>query len=99
MARDIRIIPVPLTIARYSTACGRVDRGRCLACEMALELHQPAVDLPDRVIGVCEGCGRWYLVELIPGLHEVVMVLLPEPGRLADGAAPPPPLKRGMRGS
>jgi hypothetical protein len=36
----------------------------CSHCSLPLSLSQPDVDLPGRLLGICERCKRWYLVEL-----------------------------------
>jgi hypothetical protein len=46
---------------------------RCTKCQSPLGLHQPDSELPDRLIGTCEGCDAWYLMDVAKG----VMVLLP----------------------
>jgi hypothetical protein len=38
----------------------------CPACSKALSLSQPDVNTPDRLLGICEGCKRWYVIELPP---------------------------------
>lgn len=49
----------------------------CLHCSSALTLHQPDPQSPDRLLGVCEGCHRWFLVDLVPGRPDGVLVGLP----------------------
>jgi hypothetical protein len=78
MFREARTVAVPLTMRRFSRLPEDLDDGGCLACEGALDLHQPDVGSPDRVVGVCIGCGRWYLLDSIPGSDEAVMVMLPD---------------------
>ena len=36
------------------------------------------VDFFDRMIGLCETCGNWYLFDSIPGTDDAVMVRLPD---------------------
>ncbi len=36
---------------------------RCLSCKEDLALHQPDVERPDRLLGTCHECGRWYLID------------------------------------
>jgi hypothetical protein len=50
----------------------------CLRCGKALELLQPEKRCSDRLVGVCDSCGYWYVLDLSPGADEVVMVLLPD---------------------
>jgi hypothetical protein len=46
----------------------------CTRCYSALERHQLDVELPSRIVGSCESCKAWYLIDLEEGL----MVLLPD---------------------
>jgi uncharacterized protein YbaR (Trm112 family) len=46
---------------------------RCPKCQSPLDLHQPDSELPERLIGTCEDCIAWYLMDIAKG----VMVLLP----------------------
>jgi hypothetical protein len=78
MPRDIRAIAAALTMVRFSTLPENHDEGRCFVCDGPLDLHQPDIRSPERVIGVCELCGNWYLIVLIPGTDEAVMVALPD---------------------
>ena len=78
MSRAIRTVAVTLTMVRFSTLPQNYDEGRCLACDGSLDLHQPDVRDPERVVGVCEVCGNWYLIDLIPDTDDAVMVALPD---------------------
>jgi hypothetical protein len=46
----------------------------CTKCYSALERHQLDIELPARMLGTCESCKAWYLIDLDRGL----MVLLPD---------------------
>jgi len=35
----------------------------CPHCGTTLELHQPDIERPARLIAVCLDCGRWYIVQ------------------------------------
>ncbi len=35
----------------------------CPHCDEDLEVHQPDVDLPDRLLAVCRCCKAWFLAE------------------------------------
>jgi hypothetical protein len=37
---------------------------RCPRCRQSLELHQPDVELPDRLLGTCFHCRTWALLEV-----------------------------------
>ncbi len=38
---------------------------RCPRCREELELHQPDAANPDRLLGTCGACGRWYVVDAL----------------------------------
>jgi hypothetical protein len=78
MSHSIRTVDGSLTMVRYSTTPENYDEGRCLACDGSLDLHQPDVQFPDRILGVCERCGNWYLINLLSGTDEALMVAIPD---------------------
>src|SRR5690242_3353116 len=78
MTRDARTTAFPLTIHPFSRLPEDLDDGGCLACGASLELHQPDIDSPDRMVGICTKCGCWYLLDTIAGTDEAVMVGLPD---------------------
>jgi hypothetical protein len=47
----------------------------CPDCSWQLALSQPDVDSPERLLGICEQCKHWFLIELPPDQPE------PRPGR------------------
>jgi NAD-dependent SIR2 family protein deacetylase len=84
-------IAVSLTGARS----GRRSHGaplhpRCLRCHTLLELHQPVIDDPSRLIGTCPNCqgsdGAWHVIDMPGPGHDddTLIVLLPPPGLLAS---------------
>jgi hypothetical protein len=50
----------------------------CQDCAWSLTLHQPDSARPERLLGVCERCERWYLVDLMPGRADGFLVGLPD---------------------
>ena len=46
---------------------------RCPVCRRPLTLHQPDPNWPDRLVGTCEGCRTWLLIDAAAG----VMARLP----------------------
>ncbi len=51
---------------------------QCLNCLSDLILHQPDINTPERLLGVCESCKHWYLIDLVGEVNEGVMVWLPD---------------------
>jgi hypothetical protein len=49
----------------------------CLGCGEHLGLVQPVSEEPERLVGTCDNCGRWYLLDWHCGSVEGVMLLLP----------------------
>jgi hypothetical protein len=47
---------------------------RCLKCRTTLAVHQPDPDAPGRLLGTCESCGSWHLIDLA----ESALILLPD---------------------
>jgi hypothetical protein len=78
MRPDTRPVAVQLMMRRFSGLLEDLGDGGCLACDGSLDLHQPDADSPDRMVGVCMKCARWYLLDSIPGTEEVLLVLLPD---------------------
>ena len=64
----------------------------CTLCREPLALNQPDTDSPEHLVGVCEGCRRWHLIQLEPDGDGAILVVLPEWGWFqAAGADPPRP--------
>jgi hypothetical protein len=55
----------------------------CPGCHGHVAIHQPEVRLPDRLLGTCESCRAWFLIDAAAGL----MVLLPDLASPADAPA------------
>ena len=57
-------ISVPLRVFRHEN----LREPRCPNCDGLLVLHMPDMELPDRLIGVCEHCHAWFLLNSLQGL-------------------------------
>ena len=57
---------------------------RCPDCEGALDLHQPDPRNPDRILGVCERCSGWLLMDLRPDQTGWIGVPLPDAAFFRD---------------
>ena len=74
VSSEPRKIAVPLTVVPLSTR-GRVPaEAPCLGCGSAPQLHQPDGNAPERLLGTCDACGAWHLIEC----DGSVVVLLPD---------------------
>ncbi len=50
----------------------------CPFCRSELDLYQPQIHVPERMLGVCSSCGSWQLVSLPEtGETEALLVDLP----------------------
>jgi hypothetical protein len=78
-----RMIAVPLKVAPLSSRARSRAGAACLGCGSALQLHQPDGDAPQRLLGTCDCCGGWHLIDC----DESVVVLLPEATALCDPQA------------
>jgi hypothetical protein len=50
----------------------------CLHCASPLAIHQPDVETPERLLGTCESCKHWFLIDLVREWSEGVIVWLPD---------------------
>ena len=71
-------VAVDLVMVRFSTDPAGLSRLCCLSCGEPLDLHQPDSGFPERVLGTCDACRSWFLMDLVPDRDEAVMVLLPD---------------------
>jgi len=70
---------VELIMVRLPSTSGGLSGLSCPHCDHPLELHQPDAAVPDRILGTCDGCKGWYLLDLLPTGTGAVMARLPEP--------------------
>jgi hypothetical protein len=57
-----------------------LSRIACPSCGKRLNLHQPDVHLPDRMLGTCSKCQQWYVIHHQRGF----MALIPGPDDLSS---------------
>ena len=50
----------------------------CSDCRGTLDRHQPDEESPCRLLGICQGCGRWYLILVKPDMVSALIVGVPE---------------------
>lgn len=91
MVRGTCTLAIPLTMLQCSQAPEEFGGGCCLVCDLSLDLHQPDSGIPDRLIGICEACGRWYLIDKATDAADTVLVLLPEGESFRDALSGNPP--------
>ena len=73
VAAQLDVIPF-----EFEVPPGDLDWVRCNRCDTHLSLHQPDLQSPSRLLGICDGCRRWYLVLMEPGLKSAIMVVVQE---------------------
>ena len=66
-----------LDILPFAAPPGVLSWVACAGCSEPLSLHQPDTKSPVRLLGVCEACTRWFLIEMMPEQGEAMMILLP----------------------
>ena len=69
-----RTVLIPLAVTRLSTALEVPVDVPCLVCGEPLSIHQPDPDAPERLLGTCDACDSWHLIDASTG----VMALLPD---------------------
>jgi hypothetical protein len=77
MSEPARFLPVTLRVAPVLPCPDDATWVCCLNCGAPLEIHQPDAEAPQRFIGTCDGCGRWYLLDWVPRSAEGLVLLLP----------------------
>ena len=74
------MISVQLAVVPLSTQTQAPVGATCLGCGSSLELHQPDGNAPQRLLGTCDDCGRWHLIDC----DASALVLLPDVDELRD---------------
>lgn len=74
--------PVPFKIDESNPDC--LAEVGCPQCDAYLAIHEPDRELPDRLLGICGGCGSWFMIDSRAGL----MLRLPDPPDLRNHRAP-----------
>jgi hypothetical protein len=77
MSESDRFLPVTMPVASVHPCPEDATWICCLNCDAPLELHQPTAEEPQRFVGTCDACGRWYLLDWVPRTTEGLMVVLP----------------------
>jgi hypothetical protein len=77
MSASVRALSVTLPITPVLPCAEDATWVCCLNCGAPLELHQPDAGEPQRFVGTCDQCGRWYLLDWIPNTAEGLMLVLP----------------------
>ena len=55
---------------------------RCPTCHEVMEIHQPDMGNPGRLLGTCPECGAWAVWDEVAGPSAGYLLLIPEPARL-----------------
>ena len=76
--RPVRKVTANLEILRFPTPFASSVGANCLNCSWPLSLSQPDLNSPERLLGVCEQCKHWFLIDLIPEQSEGIIARLPE---------------------
>jgi len=74
----VKKVSAELDVLRFPSAVQHRIGAHCLKCSLPLSLFQPDLSAPERLLGVCERCKHWFLVDLIPDLTEGVLSRLPD---------------------
>ena len=73
-------IRLALEVIRLRPGSDDLSEIDCPDCHGPIVIHQPDEGLPDRLIGICDTCTGWFLIESSAGL----MVRLPDEECLRD---------------
>src|SRR5437879_1581340 len=86
-ATSMQTISVPMQSMILRLDDGGPKHFRCLRCNSELDLCQPDVDAPDRLLGTCHTCWRSHLCLHVINLIDdsaAVVLLLPSVDALRD---------------
>ena len=73
----------PLAVSRIWTDSEVPTETPCHTCGASLLIHQPDINAPERLLGTCDSCGSWHLIDC----DRAVMVLLPDAVGLRNAEA------------
>ena len=77
-----RAVLVKMTVSLLSHSVVADGTYCCLKCGGELELHQPDIELPDRLLATCgercQECGSWHLMDYRDGPQRVVAGVIAE---------------------
>ena len=74
-------ISLALDVFDMRPARDGTSASRCPCCGRHSPRHQPDPDWPDRLVGTCEGCRSWFIIDTVTGL----MLRLPGEHELRGG--------------
>jgi hypothetical protein len=79
MKRELTVkkVAAELHVLRFPAAAHPV-KAHCLNCDVPLCLSQPDLGTPERLLGVCEQCGQWFLIDLTADLSQALLWRLPD---------------------
>ena len=69
---------VSVLLGRFDTASISDARVQCPDCKEALDMHQPDERSPERLLGTCQGCSAWFLIDMMPEEATWMVVTLPD---------------------
>jgi hypothetical protein len=61
---------------------GGPESASCPDCHEALELHQPDATDPDRLLGTCAECSKWFILVATPTGDRALVLRLPTSAEL-----------------
>ena len=86
------IIPMTLSSRTESRATtDDPDQLGCQTCGSDLEWHQPDIDDPSRLLGICSECRGWLIMDLPRGSRPIVLRLIPRRRGKQDRGHDPAP--------
>jgi hypothetical protein len=71
-------VSAELHVLRFPSAVGHPIRAHCSDCSLPLSLSQPDLDSPRRLLGICEQCKLWFLIDLMADQTEGLLCRLPD---------------------
>jgi hypothetical protein len=75
---QIKKVSADLHVLRFPAPDEHPISAECLNCSVPLSLSQPDLNSPERLLGVCENCKHWFLIDLIPDQTAGLLWRLPD---------------------
>lgn len=78
MARRLSFRSSAPSLTIVSTDPEQLANMSCPRCQAWLDIHQPSITSPHRLLATCTQCDAWYYLEAEPDTGLATMVYLPE---------------------
>jgi hypothetical protein len=75
---SLHMVETTLKILAFPKVGEALVQLHCPDCGSRFDLHQPEAGFPDRMLGTCHDCHRWFVADFVAHHEEGVIVFLPD---------------------